>query len=57
MIFYYSSLNDFGTSGSKNISIQYVDAPSATLVNKSDTEPNKKSILFPPYILFCPKYI
>jgi hypothetical protein len=51
MVFnYYSSLNDFGTSASKNIRAQKVDDPLPILVNKSDTALNKKSILNPPYV-------
>ena len=41
----YSSLNDFGTSGSKNTSAQYVEACPPILVNKFDNELNKNSIV------------
>lgn len=43
-ITYYSSLNDFGTSGSKNMNIQNVDAPPATFSTRFDTALAKKSI-------------
>lgn len=53
MVFiYYSSINDFGISGSKNINIQQVAASLATLVNNPDIALNIKSILQIPPIYF-----
>lgn len=45
----YSSLNDSGTSGSKNIITQYVDTPFAIFDAKFDIALNKKSIILPPF--------
>jgi hypothetical protein len=49
LIFYYSSLNDFGTSGSKNTITQNVEAPCETLDIILDIVSNKKFILNPPF--------
>lgn len=60
LIIYYSSLNDFGTSGSKNTIIQKVDAPCETLDIMLDIVSNKKFILNPPFnkvLLFYLKII
>ena len=49
LIIYYSSLNDFGTSGSKNTNTQNVEAPCETFDIMLDIASNKKFILNPPF--------
>lgn len=51
-ILYYSSLKDFGISGSKNMNAQYVDAPDAKLEINPAIESNKKFIAIPPVNVF-----
>lgn len=53
MVFYYSSLSDFGISGSKNINAQQVEASLATPDIISDKALNKKFIFQYPPIFLC----
>ena len=46
---FYSSLKDFGTLGSKNTSIQRLDALLATLYVISETKFHKKFMFSPPF--------
>lgn len=48
--FCYSSLKDFGTSGSKKKNTQNLDTPPATLDAIFDTEFNTKSINITPFL-------
>lgn len=51
----YSSLKDFGISGSKNTNTQYVDTFDAKFVTNPATDSNKEFIAYPPNDVF--KYL